>query len=96
MVPNLTVYIKKVTNGVPHEFVCYFVTHIFNFNKYPSGVKNIFTTEASLEELQVTVFFFIMEVRGSNLQLEICYFQFFQVSTPVTQIKQSHLHSKLL
>jgi len=55
-----------------HAFVCYFVTYVCNFNKHPSGVKKIyiFTSEFSFEELQLTVLY-IMEVRGSNLQLEI-------------------------
>jgi len=78
-----------------NTFVCYFVTYVFKFNENPSGVKNIFNTEVSFEELQLTVFY-IMEVRGSNLQLEIRYFQSYQANTPVTQIKLSYLHSKFI
>ena len=67
-------------------FVCHFVTYVCNINNHPSGIKNIFTTEASFEELQLTVFY-IMEGRSSNLQLEIRYLLSFQVNTPFTQIK---------
>jgi len=69
MVPNLTLYIKKLTNGVPTNLYAILLPTFVTLTSTASGVKekkNIFTTGASFEELLLTVFY-IMEVRGSNL-----------------------------